>query len=102
VRGVSVGASNLGSSMHHVSVLGLVADTHNLNKIDIKNHTFIANGKTYYMVRVYIAWAIGLISYIRVLRQRSYVIVAPFLWATWSANVTLDLFLKCIPISQSS
>ena len=31
--------------MHHVSVFGSVADTHNLNKIDIKNHTFIANGK---------------------------------------------------------
>ena len=68
--------------MHHVSVPGLVADTHNLNKIDIKNYTFIANGKTYYMVRVYIAWAIGLISYIRVLRQRSYDNVAPFLQAT--------------------
>jgi hypothetical protein len=35
-------------------------------------------GKTCYMVWVYIAWAIGLISYIRVLRQRSYVDVAPF------------------------
>ena len=55
--------------MYHVSVPGSVADTHNSNKIDIKNHTFIANGeRTYYMVWVYIAWAIGLISYIRVLR----------------------------------
>ena len=69
------------SSVHHVLVPGLVVDTHNSNKIDIKNHTFIANGKTYYMVRVYIAWAIGLISYIRVLRQWSYVDVAPFLQA---------------------
>ena len=86
--------------MHHVSVPGLVADTHNSNKIDIKNHTFIANGKTYYMVWVYIAWAIGLISYIRVLRQWSYDNVALFLQATWSADVTLDLFLKCTPISQ--
>ena len=31
--------------MHHVSVPGSVADTHNSNKIDIKNHTFIANGE---------------------------------------------------------
>jgi hypothetical protein len=41
----------------------------------------------------YIAWATGLISYIRVLRQRSYDNVTPFLKATWSADVTLDLFL---------
>jgi hypothetical protein len=41
---------------------------YNLNKIDIKNYTFIANGETYYMVRVYIAWAIGLIENIGVLR----------------------------------
>ena len=54
--------------MNRVSVPGSVADTHISNKIDIKNHTFIANGKTYYMVQVYIAWATGLISYIRVLR----------------------------------
>jgi hypothetical protein len=80
--------------VHHVSVPGSVADTPNSNKIDIKNHIVIANGKTYYMVWVYIAWVIGLISYIRILRQRSYVIVAPFLQATWSADVTLDLFLK--------
>ena len=65
--------------MHHVSVPGLVADTHNLNKIDIKNHTFIAIGETHYMVWVYIAWAIGLTSYIIVLRQWSYVNMAPFL-----------------------
>ena len=102
MRGVSVEAPNLGSFVHHVSVLGSIADTHNPNKIDIKNHTFIANGKTHYMVRIYIACAIGLISYIRVLRQWSYVIMAPFLQATWSADVTLDLFLKRIPISQSS
>jgi len=31
--------------VHHVSVPGLVADTHNSNKIDIKNHTFIASGE---------------------------------------------------------
>jgi hypothetical protein len=36
--------------VHHVSILGSVADTHNLNNIDIKNHTFIANGEIYYMV----------------------------------------------------
>ena len=31
--------------MHHVSVPRSAADTHNSNKIDIKNHTFIANGE---------------------------------------------------------
>ena len=92
---------NLRSFVHHVSVLGSVVDTHNSNKIDIKNHTFIANGETHYMVWVYITRASGLVSYIRVLRQRSYVVVAPFLQATWSADVTLDLFLKLIPMSQS-
>ena len=35
-------------------------------------------GKMGYMVQVYIAWATGLVSYIRVLRQWSYVNVAPF------------------------
>ena len=45
-------APNLGSSVHHVSVPRSVADTHNSSKIDIKNHTFIANGETYYMVQV--------------------------------------------------
>ena len=65
--------------MYHVSVPESVADTHNSNKIVIKNHTFIANGETHYMVRVYIAWAIGLIADIRVLRQQSNVNVAPFL-----------------------
>ena len=80
----------------------LGSDTHNSNKIDIKNYTFIIHEKSHYMVRVYIDQATGLISYIRVLRQRSYVIVAPFLQATWSADVTLDLFLKHTPISQSS
>jgi hypothetical protein len=88
--------------VHHVSVPRSVADMHNSNRIDIKNHTFIANGKLYYIIWVYIAWAIGLISYIRVLRQWSYVIVAPFLQATWSADVTLDLFPRHIPMSQSS
>ena len=38
-------APNLGSFVHYVSVPGSVADTHNSNKIDIKNHTFITNGK---------------------------------------------------------
>ena len=38
-------APNLGYSMHHVLVARSVADTHNSNKIDIKNHTFIANGE---------------------------------------------------------
>ena len=31
--------------MHHVSVPRLVADMHNSNKIDIKNHTFTAIGE---------------------------------------------------------
>ena len=48
----------------------------------------------------YIAWAIGLIVYIRVLREWSYIVMAPFLQATWSVDVTLDLFLKHTPISQ--
>jgi hypothetical protein len=43
---------NLGSTVHHISVSGSVADTHNSNKIDIKNHTFIAKGEIYYMVWV--------------------------------------------------
>jgi hypothetical protein len=53
--------------MHHVSVPGSVDDTYNLNKIGIKNILLLLMGKTHYMVRVYIAWAIALISYIRVL-----------------------------------
>jgi hypothetical protein len=51
----SVGPLILGSSVHHVSVFGSVANIHNSDKIDIKNHSFIANGETYYMVRVYVA-----------------------------------------------
>jgi hypothetical protein len=38
-------APTLGSTVYHVSVPGSVADTHRLNKIDIKNHTFINNGE---------------------------------------------------------
>ena len=38
-------APNLGSSVHHVSVPRSVADTHNSNKIDIKNHTLLLMGK---------------------------------------------------------
>jgi hypothetical protein len=45
-------APNLGSTVHHVLVPGSVADTHNSNKIDIKNYTFIANRELYYMIRV--------------------------------------------------
>jgi hypothetical protein len=76
-------APNFGSFVHYVSVPGSVVDTHNSNKIDIKkNHTFIAIGETHYRVHVYIAWVIGLIVDIRVLRQWSYIIVAPFLQAT--------------------
>jgi hypothetical protein len=62
-------APNCGSFVHHISVSRPVADTHNSNKIDIKNHTFIANGENVLHGLGYIAWAIGLISYIRVLRQ---------------------------------
>jgi hypothetical protein len=79
--------------VHHVLVPGSVADTHNSSKIDIKNHTFIANGKNILHGSGCIAWATCLISYIRDLRQRSYDNMAPFLQATWSADVTLDLFL---------
>ena len=60
-------APNLGSSVHYVLVLGLVADTYNSNKIDIKNHTFIAKGENMLQGSGYIAWAIFLISYIKVL-----------------------------------
>jgi hypothetical protein len=42
----------LGSTVHHVSVPGSVADTHRSNKIDIKNYTFIDNGKTHYKVHI--------------------------------------------------
>ena len=35
----------LGSTVHHVSVPGSVADMHRLNKIDIKNYTFINSGE---------------------------------------------------------
>jgi hypothetical protein len=42
----------LGSTVHHVLVPRSVADTHRANKIDIKNHTFIDNGETYYKVHI--------------------------------------------------
>ena len=51
---------NLRSFVHHVSVLGSVVDTHNSNKIDIKNHTFIANGKNTLHGLGYIAWPLAL------------------------------------------
>jgi hypothetical protein len=47
-------APTLGSTVHHVSVPGSVADAHRSNKIDIKNHTFIDNGETHY--KVHITW----------------------------------------------
>ena len=50
-------ACNLVSYVHHVSVPGSVADTHNSNKIDIKNHTFIANGENILHGFGCIAWA---------------------------------------------
>ena len=43
----AVGPLILGSSVYNVSVPGLVADTHNLNKIDIKNYTFMTNGENH-------------------------------------------------------
>jgi hypothetical protein len=47
-------APNLGSFVHHVSVPRSIADTHNSNQIDIKNHTFIANrGNTLHSSRLY-------------------------------------------------
>jgi hypothetical protein len=54
-------------------------------------------GKTHYKVRVYIAWAIGLIANIGILLQRSYNVMALFLQATWTVDV--NLILKLIPIS---
>jgi hypothetical protein len=45
-------APTLGSTVHYLSVPGSVADTHRLNKIDIKNHTFIDNGETHYKVHI--------------------------------------------------
>jgi hypothetical protein len=59
-------APNLGSSVHHVSVPRLVANVHNSNKIDIKNHTFIANGENILHGSFYIAWDIALVVHIRV------------------------------------
>jgi hypothetical protein len=85
--------------VHHVSVPRSVADTPRANKIDIKNHTFIDNGKNTLQNLYYIAWAIGLIIYIRVLIQRSHNIMVPFLQAAWSADV--NLIPKLNPISLS-
>jgi len=90
-----------GSFVHYVSVPRSIANTHNSNNIDIKNHTFIANVENKLHGSFCIAWVTGLTYYIRVLRQQFYIIIAPFLQATWSADVTLDLFLKLIPMSQS-
>ena len=84
----------------YVSVPGSVADTHNSSRLISKTIHLLLMGETWYMVRVYMAWATGLLSYIRVLRYRSYVNVAPFLQATWSADATLDLSHKRNPISQ--
>jgi hypothetical protein len=81
---------NLGSSVYHVSVPGSVADMHNSDKIDIKNHTLLLMGKNILHGSGYIAWATGLTLYIIVLRQRSYDNVVLFLQAIWSANITLD------------
>jgi hypothetical protein len=85
--------------VHHVSVPGSVADTHRLNKIDIKIHTFIDNRESTLQSSYYIAWAIGLIIYIRVLMQRSYNDVVSFLQATWSADVILIPKLNLISLS---
>jgi hypothetical protein len=76
--------------VYHVSVPGSVADMHNSDKIDIKNHTLLLMGKNILHGSGYIAWATGLTLYIIVLRQRSYDNVVLFLQAIWSANITLD------------
>jgi hypothetical protein len=67
--------------VYHVSVPGSVADTHRANKIDIKTILLLITGNTL-QSSYYRAWAIGLIIYIRVLIQRSYNVVVPFLLAT--------------------
>jgi hypothetical protein len=85
--------------VHHVSVPKSAADTHRANKIDIKNHTFIDNEGNTLQSSYYIAWVIGLMIYIRVIRQRSYNDVAPFLQATCSADV--NLIPELDPISLS-
>jgi hypothetical protein len=46
--------------MHHILVPRSVADTHNSNQIDIKNHTFIANGENTLQGSGYIAWVLAL------------------------------------------
>jgi hypothetical protein len=91
--GISCQAPTLGSFVHHVSVPRLVADTHTLTRLISKTILLLLMGRTWYMVWVHMAWATGLISYIRVLRQQSYINVAPFLQAAWSADVTLALIL---------
>jgi hypothetical protein len=75
---------------------------HNLTRLISKTILLLLMGKTYYAAWVCIAWAIGLIVYIRVLRQRSYVNVAPFIQAAWSADVTLALFLMRTLVSSLS
>jgi hypothetical protein len=92
-------APTLESTVHHVSVPGSVADMHRANKIDIKNHTFIDKWENTLQSSYYTAWAIGLIMYIRVLIQRSYNDVVPFLQATWSADVNLNPKLNPISLS---
>jgi len=72
----------LGSFVHYVLVPGSIANTHNSNNIDIKNHSFIANVENTLHGSFCIACVIGLTYYIRVLRQQFYIIMAPFLQAT--------------------
>ena len=67
------------TSVHHVSVPRSVANAHNSIRLISKTILLLSMGKTWYMVQAHVAWATGVISYIRVLRQRSYVNMAPFL-----------------------
>jgi hypothetical protein len=54
--------------VHHVPILGSVADTHNSNKIDIKTILLLLMEKNILHDLGYVAWVTGLILYIRVLR----------------------------------
>ena len=91
-------APTLGSTVHHVSVPGSIADTHRLNKIDTKNHSFIDNGENTFTKFIFTKLRpLALQTNIRVLTQRSYNVVVLFLQATWSANI--NLILKLILVS---
>ena len=50
---------------------GSIADMHNSNKIDIKNHTFIARGQNTLQSSYLHSWAIGPDMYSKVIKQWS-------------------------------